>query len=289
MNTTIFIFIFLAVGFYLFLCAAAQLPLMAYRKTMLQVVSDNQSKGSLLKVTEMNLALRLSKLIKLSEYRKKTMSDSLKAAGIPFTPEIHLAQIIARLLMRCFLAIPAASISPIASIMVIIWALYTMFGELKSTDKTIRQKRDRIESDLPRLTAVISQKIKASKDVIGILDSFLPSAGVELREQLQITLAEMRTGSPDRALSKLELRVGSTMMREVVLGLQSVLHGDDINAYFERLEHDLSQAEIQKLKMNNMQRPGKVRLYTTLDLGWFILVAFGILGIYAYVKAKALI
>ncbi|WP_313294027.1 secretion protein F [Faecalispora jeddahensis] len=289
MNTTIFIFIFLAVGFYLLLCEAAKLPLIAYRKTMLQVVSDNQSKGSLLKVTEMNLALRLSKLIKLSEYRKKTMSDSLRAAGIPFTPELHLAQIIARFLMRSLLALPAASINPIASIMVIVWAVYTMFGEFKSTDKIIRQKRDRIESDLPRLTAMISQKIKASKDVIGILDSFLPSAGVELREQLQITLAEMRTGSPDRALSKLELRVGSTMMREVVLGLQSVLHGDDINAYFEKLERDLSQEEIQKLKLNNMQRPGKVRLYTTLALGWFILTAFGILGIYAYVKAKALI
>jgi len=289
LNTTIFIFIFLAVGFYLLLCEAAKLPLIAYRKTMLQVVSDNQSKGSLLKVTEMNLALRLSKLIKLSEYRKKTMSDSLRAAGIPFTPELHLAQIIARFLMRSLLALPAASINPIASIMVIVWAVYTMFGEFKSTDKIIRQKRDRIESDLPRLTAMISQKIKASKDVIGILDSFLPSAGVELREQLQITLAEMRTGSPDRALSKLELRVGSTMMREVVLGLQSVLHGDDINAYFEKLERDLSQEEIQKLKLNNMQRPGKVRLYTTLALGWFILTAFGILGIYAYVKAKALI
>ncbi|WP_283606948.1 secretion protein F [Faecalispora anaeroviscerum] len=289
MNTTIFIYIFLTVGFYLLLCAAAKLPLMAYRKTMLQVVSDNQSKGNLLKITEMNLALRLSKLIKLSEYRKKTMSDSLRSAGIPFTPELHLAQIIARFLMRSLLALPAASINPIVSIMVIVWAVYTMFGEFKSTDKIIRQKRDRIESDLPRLTAMISQKIKASKDVIGILDSFLPSAGVELREQLQITLAEMRTGSPDRALSKLELRVGSTMMREVVLGLQSVLHGDDINAYFERLEHDLSQAEIQKLKLNNMQRPGKVRLYTTLALGWFILTAFGILGIYAYVKAKALI
>lgn len=79
------------------------------------------------------------------------------------------------------------------------------------------------------------------------------------------------------------------MMREVVLGLQSVLHGDDINAYFERLKLDLGEQEIQKLKLNNVQRPGKVRLFTTLSLGWFILFAFAILGIFAYYKANALI
>lgn len=288
MNVSFLLLLFLAIGFYFFLCAILNLPSAAHTRTILSVMQSNQTHGSFVDVFVMNSSVALSKFIKLSSSYKQSLTDTLRSAGIIFSPELYLSQILIRFLMKTTAALPMLILSPIVSVGIVIWALYTMLGDFKSAEKIVIQKRERIERELPRLTAVITQKIKASKDVVGILASYLPSAGEELRDQLEITLAEMRSGSQDRALSKLELRVGSTMMREVVLGLQSVLHGDNALTYFERLEHDFDRIEVQQLKFNNMKRPGKVKLYTTITLGAFILTAFVILGLYAYMKANNL-
>ena len=82
----------------------------------------------------------------------------------------------------------------------------------------------------------------------------------------------------------MEARIGSSMLSDVVRGLISVKRGDNGAMYFEMLNHDFKQVELQKLKLIAMKQPGKVKKYSFLMLGCFLLMYLGILG-YAIINA----
>ena len=88
----------------------------------------------------------------------------------------------------------------------------------------------------------------------------------------------MKSGNEETALTRLESRIGSTMLSDVVRGLISVKRGDNGVVYFELLSHDFKLLELQRLKLIAMKQPGKVRKYSFFMLGCFLLMYFGILG-----------
>ena len=61
----------------------------------------------------------------------------------------------------------------------------------------------------------------------------------KLRQELEITIADMKSGNEETALTRLESRIGSTMLSDVVRGLISVKRGDNGVMYFEMLNHAL--------------------------------------------------
>lgn len=285
MKTMFLLLLILSVGIYEFLCGVLHLPAAGYTKAFAHV-SENKESGKFLDTVVYRISANIARWIHLNEDRRSDLTVTLKSANIHLTPEMYYARIITHFLFKMVPGLIALPFSPIATLAVALYAAYGIFGELKSTNKRIRQKRDKIEAELSRFVNFIYQKIRASKDVVSILSSYVPSAEKELREELEITIADMRSGNQEQALTRLDQRIGSTMLREVILGLQAVLRGDNNAEYFSRLSYDFKKHQIQQLKMGNMKRPRKVQLYTVIILGCFILTAFAILGIYAYTKAN---
>lgn len=89
----------------------------------------------------------------------------------------------------------------------------------------------------------------------------------------------MKSGSYEAAISRFESRIGSSMLSDVLRGLQSVMRGDDGKVYFQMLAHDFKLFEVQKLKLIAMKRPGKVRKYSFLMLGCFVLMYMGVMAV----------
>jgi hypothetical protein len=65
----------------------------------------------------------------------------------------------------------------------------------------------------------------------------------------------------------------------VIRGLVGVVRGDDNTLYFEMLSHDFKQLEIQRLKAEVMKRPGKIKKYSMMLLGCFILTYLSVMFI----------
>ena len=61
-------------------------------------------------------------------------------------------------------------------------------------------------------------------------------------------------------------------------GLISVKRGDNGIMYFQMLSMTFKQLELQKLKLEAMKQPGKMRKYSFMLLGCFLLMYLGVLG-----------
>ena len=105
-----------------------------------------------------------------------------------------------------------------------------------------------------------------------LLDDYRDNAGPELREELSITVADMRSGNYEAALTRLEARVGSSMLSDVVRGLLSVLRGDETAMYWASLSVKFADIQRQLLKQKAVKIPGKVRRLSMILLFCFILV-----------------
>ena len=67
-------------------------------------------------------------------------------------------------------------------------------------DSCIKEKRKQIEFDLPRFVYAISQEIQMSHDVISILERHKDNFSPYLNEEIEITIADMRTGNYEAAI-----------------------------------------------------------------------------------------
>lgn len=274
----------LAVGFYILLANILKLPRIAVTKAVLNVTRQDKKQTKILEVLVFDLSSKLANYIRLEEYKKRKLSSTLRSAGIKLTPETFIARAWVKTGLIATLLIPVMPIIPVLAPVIILLALTVFFRELRLADEILRLKREEIEYELPRFVSTISQALKASRDVTAILMSYQKNAGDSFKQELEITIADMKSGNEETALTRLEARIGSTMLSDVVRGLISVKRGDNGAMYFEMLNHDFKQVELQKLKLIAMKQPGKVKKYSFFMLGCFLLMYLGILG-YAIINA----
>lgn len=154
----------------------------------------------------------------------------------------------------------------------------TFFSESGKAEKMVKKRREEIEFELPRFVATITQELMASRDILSMLETYQKNAGPALRNELAITTADMRTGNYEAALTRLEARVSSAMLSDVVRGLIGCIRGDDGVTFFRMLSHDMKQLEVQRLKRLAMERPPKIRRYSFLLLACMLLIYMGVMG-----------
>ena len=151
------------------------------------------------------------------------------------------------------------------------------FKEIRRADEKLSAKREKIESELPRFVATITQELKASRDVLGILENFKKNAGEEFGNELDVLTADMRSSSYEAALTRFEARINSPMLSDITRGLIGVLRGDEGGVYFQMLAHDMKQLELQRLKAQAMKIPPKIRVFSFIMLMCFLMTYMAII------------
>ena len=226
----------------------------------------------------MELAVKLAKILPMDEYKRRKLTATLKSAEINMTAEVYVAQAMVKAGLIFLGIVPCLLIVPILSPAFIIIGIGVYFTESGRAEKLITSRRNDIENELPRFVATLVQELKASRDVLSILENYQKNAGKALKNELAITVADMRTGNFEGALTRFEARVSSAMLSDVVRGLIGVLRGDDGVVFFQMLSHDMKQLELQRLKRLAMERPPKIRKYSFLLLGCMLLLYMGVMG-----------
>ncbi|MPM16887.1 hypothetical protein SDC9_63269 [bioreactor metagenome] len=279
MMMLIFIFgILLAFGLFFILADVLKLPYLITAKAMLNTTRAEKKAAKSIETYLITWAVKLSKYIRMDEYRRSRMQNILKATGMNMTPEVYQAYAFVKCGAILLGVIPCILVFPLLAPVVVFLAVMIYFKETRRADEKLKVKRDEIENELPRFVANVEQELKNSRDVLSIIENFKKNAGAAFAGELDILAADMRSSSYEAALTRFEARLNSPMLSDVVRGLIGVLRGDDSAVYFQMLAHDFKQLELQKLKSEAHKIPPKIRVFSFIMLLCFLLTYLAIIA-----------
>lgn len=267
-----------AVGVGLILSDVFGIPKYSASKAISTLGKRQKKKTNPLDIWLGDLSVWLSGKLKLGEYKRLQLKVDLDSADMTLSPEQYVANAIVKAFFIGIFAIPFLFFAPIVSLLIAVIALVTYFSEYRKVGNIIKEKRRRIEYELPRLVSNIDKTLVHSRDVLGILDSYREHAGEDLRRELDITVADMRSGNYEVALTRLESRVGSSMMSDVTRGLVSVIRGDKTDVYWGNLVLKFSDYQRTLLKNEANKAPKKVRKLSMALLFCFMLMYVAVIG-----------
>jgi len=277
---TILIFTFgilLAIGLFLIFADLLKFPSIATQKAMLSAGKQGKEKAKTVDALLMGWAVKFAKYIPMDEYKKSRMKNTLNAAGMNLTPEEFISSAILKSGIIALLIIPCLLILPLIAPILMFLSIIIYFKEIRKADEILKIKKEKIEIELPRFVATITQELKASRDVLSILENFKKNSGEDFTDELDILTADMRSSSYEAALTRFEARINSPMLSDITRGLIGVLRGDDGSMYFQMLSHDMKQLELQRLKAQAMKIPPKIRVFSFVMLMCFLMTYMAII------------
>lgn len=264
--------IFVGVGMMYILLDAFKVPYMKTSKSVKTVSKKQREKTSSVDVWLGGVANTIAKIIKLNEYKRAELEADLKAARLDITPEQYKANAIVKALVIGVFAVPMLFIFPLLSPVIFITAIIVYNSENKKAGKKIKEKRRRIEYELPRFVSTVEKSLKHSRDVLYMIESYIPNAGDDLKEELNVTAADMRSSNYEAAVTRLEGRIGSPMMSDVCRGLIGILRGDDMAIYWATLSMKFADVHRQQLRLRANKVPKKVKRLSVCLLVCFMLI-----------------
>lgn len=259
-----------ALGVFMIAADSFHIPYLRTSMAMDRLARRQKEKTSQMDIWLKGLAVWIAGKLRLNEYRKAQLASDLRSAGIPLTPEMHIANSLVQSLLVGAGAIPFLFFMPFISAVLVGSAVFLYFYNARGVAEKIREKRRQIEFELPRFVAHIDKTLKHNRDVLAIIDSYKENAGDAMKSELEITAADMRSGNYEAALTRLESRVGSSMLSDTTRGLIGVLRGDDTDAYWSNLALKFSDYQRQLLKAEALKVPGKVRRLSMVLLYCFL-------------------
>ncbi len=260
----------IALGVFMIAADTFHIPYLRTSMAMDRLARRQKEKTSQMDIWLKGLAVWIAGKLLLNEYRKAQLASDLRSAGIPLTPEMHIANSLVQSLLVGAGAIPFLFFMPFISAVLVGSAVFLYFYNARGVAEKIREKRRQIEFELPRFVAHIDKTLKHNRDVLAIIDSYKENAGDAMKSELEITAADMRSGNYEAALTRLESRVGSSMLSDTTRGLIGVLRGDDTDAYWSNLALKFSDYQRQLLKAEALKVPGKVRRLSMVLLYCFL-------------------
>lgn len=260
------------IGLFFVLADVYRIPYFKTSKAVESLSKKQKDKTSGLNLFLSGIAEKIAKHLKLNEFKRAQLEADLKTAQMDITPEMFKANAIVKAGIIGVLAIPVAFIFPLFVPVVMFLAVFLYRMESKSVSKRIRAKRERIEYELPRLVSNIEKTLAHNRDVLYMLESYAQNAGPELKHELEITVADMKSGNYEGAITRLESRVGSSMMSDVCRGLIGILRGDDNRMYWASLALKFNDTARQQLRLKAQKVPRKVKRLSMCLLLCFMLI-----------------
>ena len=254
-------------------CAFADIPTIKTSKMMLMSKKQQGVKtDKLLDVYITRIAARLERFVKLDKLKKAKLQSVLDIAGIQASPEVYTLKAYVTAALVALGSIPIFIIQPLFAMVVVGLAVTLWFSTYYSAFDFVKKRKKVIEAEIPRFALTIAQNLENDRDVLKILSQYRRVAGKDFKQELDQTIADMRTGNYENALIRFEGRVGSALLSDVVRGLIGTLRGDDQRMYFKMICFDMRQIEQSNLKKEAAKRPKQIQKYSMMMLICIIII-----------------
>ena len=271
---------FTGFGCYHLSCAFVDVPTaQTSRMMMLAKKQTGTSNEKLFDVYLTKIAAKLSPLLKLDPIKRSRLALTLDIAGIPLTPECYTMKAFLTAAAPGLLGVPFFMVMPLMGLLIMGLAVMVWFSTYYKAFDLVKKRRRLIEAELPRFAVSIQQGLATDRDVLKLLTSYRRIAGPHLGQELDTTVADMRTGNYENALLHFQNRVGSTMLSDIVRGLIGTLRGDDQQMYFKMLVFDMRQIEQNNLKKEAGKRPKQMQKYSMMMLFCILLIYVVVLSV----------
>ena len=267
-----------AIGLAFVLADVYHLPTLKASKATNNLGKKGEKKVGMIEIYLKDFSAFLSKKLKLNEYKRAQLAADLKTAGMEITPEAYVADAITKALAIAVFAIPLFFLFKLLSLLVLFIAVIVYFKEYQAVSAKIKSRRQKIEYELPRFVSSIEKTMQHNRSVVYILESYKDTAGEELKAELEITIADMRSGNVEVALTRLENRIGSTMMSDITRGLAALERGDNNVVYWGQLVIKFADYQRQNLKQQANAVPRKVRRLSMALMFCFMLIYVAVIG-----------
>ncbi len=289
----IIVCILLTVGIYNIVTEFLILPDDKARKAILNYGKGSNTLSSEEMVTLMSA--QIERFISLDDNYKKILQKKIKAAEITYSAESYVSRAISSGIIIALFGIPFALIFSSFINWTIILAFFLILGifsyykVLGEADEIIRKKTEQIEPELALFASTIQKQLSSTTDLIKIFESYRKVCGETFRHEIDVTIADMKTGSYEPALLNLDNRVRSEALSQIIRGLISVLKGDDQQMYFDMLVHDLSNSERERLSRIALKRPSKLNSSSAMILVCFVIILVYIIGYQIVIELTSLL
>lgn len=271
--------VFIGLGTYYLCCAIVDIPTGKTSKMMLMAKRQGADKEKLLDVYLTKVAERFSFLVKLDSMKREKLKNTLQIAGIPISPECYVLKAFFTAFLTGLLAFPFFFILPLMGFLMLGLAVMIWFSSYYKAFDYVKKRKKLIETELPRFTISIQQSLTTDRDVLKLLISYRRIAGIHLAQELDITIADMKTGNYENALLRFQNRIGSNMLNDIIRGLIGTLRGDDQQMYFKMLSHDMRQIEQNNLMKEAQKRPKQMQKYSMMLLFCILIIYVVVLSV----------
>lgn len=206
-------------GLYFIITDFIVMPSKRARRSMLNI---NKKKLSTANQMIMALSNNIAKIVKMSPQRRALLQRKLYSAEIEYTPEFYVARAISAAIIVAIFGLVTCIITPFMFFICAILAVAVYFKAYQEADDIIRKKSEKIQGELVLFASTIQTQLATSHDVIKIFESYRKICGVEMAHELDVTIADMKTGSYENALRRFDTRIQSQSLSEIIRGLLAV-------------------------------------------------------------------
>lgn len=227
-----------------------------------------------------------TRMIFLSKNRKATLSKALQLADIRLTAEEFVFKTILQSFFILLFMIPFYFIHPLVSVM--LFVVSVSFGIIKigNIKRYIDEWQTKINLEMPRFASIITQTLEINSDVYKILQSYRKTASAEFGGEIDVALADIMTSDVESALIRLELRINSSLLSDIIRGLIGLNRGSDQKFYFRTITFDMQKLYQAELTREVEKRPDKYGKYHLLLVTSAMLLIAVPMGFYVLEQVK---
>ncbi len=212
----------------------------------------------------------IAKNIRMDKYKHQLLEQKLLTANIAKSPKQYKAEQVFGFIVGLIFAIIGLIVFPLIGIIILVLNVLIYISSNSNIDKAIKEKKESIEKELGLFVYQTSKKAERNKDVLKLLENYTQYAGQAFKRELEITIAEIKSGNEIVALTRLESRINSNALSDVIKGLISMSQGNDTLLYWQSLSVKFDEMTRQYLEREALKIPPKVTKCTMFVCGAFI-------------------
>jgi hypothetical protein len=206
------------------------------------------------------LAKLISKLLPMSEYKKKLLELAFSRLRMSQTPQEYVSALMAKTFLLGIVGLMFIPLGiPLLALLTAAAALLAYFQGMQTIQKKVEVLNREIEAELPRLVETLNYSLQDNRDLLSFFEKYQKVAGKALGVELDRFIIGIKTGNQDAALRNMDARLGLPSFSALTAILCGVYQGVDQRTSLLVLEQDLRTREREALRRSMEKRPSRIK------------------------------
>ena len=202
----------------------------------------------------------IARFIRMRREKRDRLSSALERTGLSVSAEEFYAEAILRgaalFLCAIVLMLIGAGAAAFSSFLLGIMVFLQKINDIEHRQKRIKSE---IADELPRFISVINYSLSTTRDLLKIFEKYLNICKPAFKPDLQLLVAEMKSGNNSEALKRFDARIGIPQLSAFVSGLIDTNRGIDQRTFFYLMEENMNSLFIENKKKELAKRPRKIK------------------------------